>query len=249
MYDYTNHQTNRLVQYLCPNYPGGGYYLRPSDFAVSKYVEEDIRSLTQRLIMDNINGQRSFSKYFYHRGSYLRSKIFEIQPTIILQRGHDFHFLLAEAENHLGNWRQAECILNQGLTNEFPYSTSLPPDWNTEYTTWFGDNGGYGDVGIVGCVRGKSHRLPKPSDADYAISENERMRLYDIALLDEYLLEYTGEGKSYSYAVKMAQRYGDANIVVDCVCPKYPESKRDNVRSIIQAGGYWVNWNLQGDNK
>lgn len=249
MYDYENEQTNRLVQYFCPDYPGGGYYLCPSQYAVNKYQESDIRGLTQRLIMNTINGKLSFTKYFYSRGTYLRSKVFEIMPSIILQRGHDFHFLLAEAENHLGNWRQAGCILNQGLTNEFPYATSLPPDWNTNYSSWFAPNGGYGDIGIVGCVRGKLHSLPKPTDANYSITEQERIRLYDMALADEYLLEYTGEGKSYSYLIKMALRYNDAKIVADRVCPKYPLAQQDLIRSKIESGGYWVNWNLNGDSK
>jgi len=248
MYDYQNRQTNRLVQYFCPDYPEGGYYLRPSEYAIDKYREEDIRSLTQRLVMNTINNQICFSKYFYHRGTYLRSKIFEIMPSIILQRGHDYHFLLAEAENHMGNWQQAECILNQGVTNDFPYATSLPASWNPKYATWFAPNGGYGDIGIVGCARGKNHDIPKPTDAGYNTTEDERIKLYDMALLDEYLLEYTGEGKSYSYMIKMAQRYNDAAIVADRVCPKCPDTKQATIRTIIEAGGYWINWDLQGDN-
>jgi hypothetical protein len=248
MYDYQNKQTNRLVQYFCPDYPDGGYYLRPSEFAIGKYREEDIRSFSQRLVMNTINNQVSFSKYFYHRGNYLRSKIFEIMPSIILQRGHDYHFLLAEAENHLGNWQQAECILNQGVTNEFSDSIQMPNTWSPHYITWFAPNGGYGDIGIVGCVRGKNHSIPKPTDAEYNTTEDERVKLYDLALLDEYLLEYTGEGKSYSYMIKMAQRYNDAAIIADRVCPKYPDSKQAAIRAIIEAGGYWINWDLQGDN-
>ncbi len=248
MYDYENDQTNRLVDYFCPAYPGS-YYLRPSAYARSKYIEEDIRGMTQKLTMNVINGDTCFTKYFYHRGAYLRSKIFEIMPSIVLQRGHDYHFLLAEAENHLGNWLQAECILNRGLTNKFPYSTSLPADWSSYYTSWFGDNGGYGDVGIVGCVRGANHVLPMPDDPGYNLSEEERIKIYDLALADEYLLEYTGEGKSYSYLVKMAERYGkDGSIVADRVCPKYPIAKQTAIRAGIEAGGYWVDWDLRGDN-
>jgi starch-binding outer membrane protein, SusD/RagB family len=249
MYDYSNNQKNRLVQYFCPDYPGGGYYLRPSIHGIGKYPEGDVRSLTQRLVMTTINGQTSFSKYFYFRGTYLRSKIFEIQPSVVLQRGHDYHFLLAEAENHLGNWRQTQCILNQGITNEFPYVTSVPSSWNTYYASWFAPSGGYGDIGIVGCVRGRNHVISKPTDAGYSLTESERMKQYDLALLDEYLLEYTGEGKSYSYMIKMAQRYGDPSIVADRVCPKYPVEKQAAIRSAIEAGGYWVNWNLNGDTK
>jgi hypothetical protein len=247
-YDYVNSQTNRLVKYFCPDYPNGGYYLRPSDYALSRYPDEDIRGMTQRLIVNSINGQKCFTKYFYNRGTYLRSKIFEIMPVVVMQRGHDFHFLLAEAENHLGNWRQSGCILNMGLTNEFPYATSLPKTWSTNYASWFAPNGGYGDIGIVGCVRGKIHPLHKPTDAGYALSEEQRMKEYDLALMDEYLLEFTGEGKSYSYMVKMAERYQDPDIIADRVCPKYPVAKQASVRANIEAKGYWVNWDLNGDN-
>lgn len=247
MYDYLNNQTNRLVEYYCPSYPGK-YYLKPSSYAINKYREEDVRSLTQKLCMDVINGDTCFTKNYYHRGAFLKTKIFEIVPTIILQRGHDYHFLLAEAENHLGNWDQAECILNQGITNRFTYASYMPSNWSTRYSTWFGDNGGYGDVGIVGCVRGSDHILPKPTDAGYSLSEADRIRLYDLALADEYLLEYTGEGKSYSYLIKLAERYHDASIIADRVVPKFPVGLQPDIDAKIKAGAYWVNWDLNGDN-
>jgi hypothetical protein len=249
MYDYENDQFNRLVDYFCPAYPGK-YYLRPSNYAIGKYIQEDVRGLTQKLCMNVINGDTCFTKNYYHRGAYLRTRIFEIMPTIILQRGHDYHFLLAEAENHLGNWEQAACILNQGVTNTYTYASYLPVDWSTYYSSWFGDNGGYGDVGIVGCVRGANHDLPNPTDAGYNMDEADRIRLYDLALADEYLLEYTGEGKSYSYLIKMAERYPayGASIVADRVVPKYPSEKQAEVRAIIEANGYWVDWDLKGDN-
>ena len=70
------------------------------------------------------------------------------------------------------------------------------------------------------------------------------------ALADEYLLEYTGEGKSYSYLVKMAERYGkDGSIVADRICPKYPLARQAEIRAGIEAGGYWVDWDLRGDNE
>jgi hypothetical protein len=250
MYDYENDQVNRLVDYFCPAFPCS-YYLRPSMHAIGKYVETDVRGLTQRLCMNVINGDTCFCKNYYHRGAFLKSKILEIMPTIVLQRGHDYYFLLAEAENHLGNWEQAECLLNQGVTNSYTYARYLPAEWNSNYSSWFGGNGGYGDVGIVGCVRGAGHELPKPTDSVYNISEAERIRLYDMALADEYLLEYTGEGKSYSYLIKMAERYPSigASIIADRVVPKYPASKQAEVRAKIESGGYWVDWDLNGDNQ
>jgi len=242
MYDYENNQTNRLVKYFCPTFPGE-YYLRPSNYAMSKYGENDSRGFTQKINMNVIGGDTCFTKYYYYRGSYIRQNIIEIQPAIPIYRGHDFHFLLAEAENHLGNWEQAEAILNQGILNKFP-NKLLPPTWNSNYSTWFSPSGGYGDVGIVGCVRGVDHKLPFPTDRNYNLSEEERIKTYDLALLDEALLEYCGEGKSYSMMVRMAEKYHDPSIVSNRVCPKYPAGKQAQIRSAIESGGYWVSWEL-----
>ena len=272
MYDYDNKQRNRLVQYFCPSYPGDGFYLQPSQYGINLYPETDIRSLTQRQVMAPINGQTAFTKYYYSRQggrnfTYLRTNIFEIQPTIVLFRGHDFHFLLAEAENHLGNWHQAKTILNNGLENEFPGRNlnDAAPSWDSRYSSWFGTNGGYGDVGIVGMVKGTEHNLPvedenNPGQFVYTddegnvirtVTEEERKKLYDLALADEYLLEYTGEGKSYSYLVKMAERYrnqGDAQadtIVSNRIAPKYPDGAQAKVRASL-AGNYFIDWDLTG---
>ncbi|MCD7710175.1 MAG: hypothetical protein LUI04_02320 [Porphyromonadaceae bacterium] len=255
MYDYANQQRNRIVQYFCPSYPGDGFYLQPSEYGISLYGETDMRGLTQQLNMTYINNQVAFTKYFYsrqtgHNYTYLRSKIFEIEPTIILFRGHDYHFLLAEAENHLGNWRQAKTLLNNGLENEFANGRvdGVPVDegWSELYNVWFGSSGGYGDVGIVGCVMGTEYDLPTPDDDDYSLTEEERIRLYDLALADEYLKEYTGEGKSYSYLCKMAARYNDPDIVADRVAPKYPEGMQGKVRGSIETN-YFIDWDLTGE--
>ena len=66
MYDYNNHQRNRLVQYLCPEYPDQeSFYLQPSDYGVALYNENDIRGLTQKWRMNTLGGKRCVSKYYY----------------------------------------------------------------------------------------------------------------------------------------------------------------------------------------
>lgn len=263
MYDYDNHQRNRLVQYFCPAYPGDGFYLQPSQYGISQYSDTDIRGLTQMQTMYSINGTVAFTKYYYsreggHSPRYLRTNIFEIEPTIPLFRGHDLHFLLAEAENHLGNWHPAKVLLNNGLENEFPDRGTKPlPEgegWDDRYLSWFGTSGGYGDVGIAGMALGNEHPLPVPDgngsfvdDEGNTYTEQERMKAYDLALADEYLLEYTGEGKAYSYLCKMAERYGDPDIVADRVAPKYPDALQAGVRASIATDGYFIKWNLAGE--
>jgi len=138
-YDYDNKQTNRLVQYFCPAYPGDGYYLRPSAYGQSLYNEADIRNTTQKICSNYINGQEALTKFYYFRDQgYLRNKIFEIEPAIILFRGVDLYYLLAEAENHLGHWEVADAIFNNGFMQKFPTSWTQLYDRLHE-TDSFGD--------------------------------------------------------------------------------------------------------------
>lgn len=260
-YDYQNKQCNRLVQYFCPEYPADGYYLKPSEKALTVYSESDIRGPQQRLVCNTLGGQLAFSKYYYTRlnnQGYLRQNIFEIQPTIPLFRGHDLHFLLAEAENHLGHWDAAKTLLNTGFLNRFPGGgATIPADsldgeaiWDMRYANhWFAASGGYGDIGIVGANRGSEYDLPTIADdateeekRAFAYSE-ERIKAYDLALADEYLKEFTGEGKSYSYLLKMAERYGkDYKIVYDRVKTKYDDASQ--VESSLSKK-YFIDWTLE----
>lgn len=263
MYDYEHHQTNHIIEYFCPRTPGK-YYLRPSNYAIGKYNESDLRSLTQRNNMDIIDGDTCFCKYYYHRGEWLRTRIVEIQPVIPLFRGHDYHFYLAEAENHLGNWHQAEVIMNNGVTNEFADKT-LPSYWAFEYNSWFCPGGGYGDIGVASCAYGNTHDFPMGiydwltktkstypdglyhNSKDETFDEAARMREYDLLIMDEALSEYAGEGRAYAYVCRMAERYGAA-AVVDRIADKYKNTPYyEKVRSAILAGDYWVKWDLKTD--
>ena len=274
MYDYTNRQRNHLVQYLCPEYPSeDSYYLRPSKYGQGIYATSDIRGPEQGFVTHNLGGKECVTKYYYyydrtsHNFRYLRENIFEIQPIVITFRGHDLHFLLAEAENHLGNWDQAETILNNGMTNRFPNhdkeNFSLPQGWSPYYLSWLPSNGfnplpnsgGNTNAGIVGAARGKAYNLPKPTDPGYSLTEAQRKEIYDWAIADEHLKEYVAEGKSYSYLCKMAERYSNAgrgeqsaarDSVIKRIAPKYPSSAaQQRVRSSISGNGYFIQWDLK----
>ena len=259
MYDYEHNQRNRIIEYFCPRTPGK-YYLRPSDFAIGKYNGSDLRSIVQRNNIDIIDGDTAFVKYYYHRGEWLRNRVVEIHPVIPLFRGHDYHFYLAEAENHLGNWHQAEVIMNEGVTNEFA-DKLLPSYWSPKYSTWFCPSGGYGDIGVASCVYGNLRDFPvrklnpvdKNSDgsgpfynkAGQEFDETARIKEYDLLIMDEALAEYAGEGRSYAYVCRMAERYG-ADAVVDRIADKYKGTPYyDKVRAAILNGEYWVKWDLK----
>lgn len=273
-YDYNNNQRNRLTQYFCPDYPcGEGYYLRPSAYGLGLYNSEDIRSIDQQIVVNNISGKPCVSKYYYEYDrttrthKYLREKIFEIEPTVLLFRAHDLHFLLAEAENHLGNWDQVRTILNIGMLERFPehdIMTEMPEGWSPYYASWmlpivssWGNNTSTGicgnvNIGIVNAARGTRHYLPAPTDNGYNLTEAERKEIYDWAIADEHMKEFIAEGKSYPYLCKIAERYchgGRGNeatardSVANRIAPKYTTG-RQKVRNSITANGYFIHWDL-----
>lgn len=264
MYDYTNHQRNRLVQYFCPTFPdANAFYLQPSQYGLSLYGEDDLRSPAQKMVFNTLGGKTALTKYYYSYDTntrtyhYLNDKeLFMIEPTIITFRGHDLHFLLAEAATHLGYFRQANAILNMGLNNEFA-DKKLPTDeagWSTYFQSWFGGNGGYGDVGIVGCARGDVHPLPTLAEAQAAgISAEQLKVMYDWAIADEHTKEYVGEGKSLSFLCKVAERTArggnDAaarDSMARRIAPKYAANGlQSKVANAIQSNGYFIQWDLK----
>ena len=284
MYNYEQHQRNRIVQYLCPEYPSDdAFYLRPSDYGKHLYNDYDIRSIEQKIVMTNLGGQDCVSKYYYKRyhtntqgavsgyqngtWGYIGdgSNIFKIEPTIPTFRGHDYHFLLAEAETHLGHFDVARTILNDGFVTRFP-DKQMPDDpdyWYPNYRSWLGGDTpssstpstnprGSGNLGIAGAARATLHALPLPGET--ALSELQLKQLYDWAIADEYLKEYLAEGKAYSYLCKMADRWSNGgrgdraaacDSVVARIAPKYPAGIQGRVRSSIQTNGYFIQWDLK----
>ncbi len=261
MYEYDHQQTNHIVEYFCPKAPGK-YYLKPSHHALTKYAEADLRGIVQKNNMDVIDGDTCVVKYYYRRGEWLRNRIFEIHPVIPLFRGHDYHFYIAEAENHLHQWHQSEVVMNEGVTNEFA-DKILPNYWSSYYQSWFCPAGGYGDIGVANCVYGKLHDFPvrtlvktdKTSSGSgnffnskgQEFTEEQRIQEYDLLIMDEAMNEYAFEGRAYAYICRMAERYG-ASAVVDRIAVKYEGTPYyDQVKNAILNGDYWVKWDLKAD--
>ena len=86
----------------------------------------------------------------------------------------------------------------------------------------------------------KSSRVIKPSETNW---------LFFSAMVEAALKEFTGEGKSYSYLCKMAERYksaGDAQadtIISNRIAPKYSPAMQAKVRASI-ANNYFIDWSL-----
>ena len=112
MYKYTLNQINSLSKHFSPDYPNN-YWLCPSVYAETLFSLGD-----NRLTFDIIerNGKKVMAKYLY--GETARYG-YQSDANVQLQRGHDYHFFLAEAENMLGHWDESVTIMNEGFQNRW----------------------------------------------------------------------------------------------------------------------------------
>ncbi|MCC8172883.1 MAG: hypothetical protein LIO65_00305, partial [Odoribacter sp.] len=86
----------------------------------------------------------------------------------------------------LGYWDQSKTILNNGIGGRFVSTAALTQaGWDERYLDWFGRSNSYHNLGICGNINASQYDLPTPDDAGYDLTEEERIRIYDMALLDE----------------------------------------------------------------
>ncbi|WP_321287626.1 hypothetical protein [uncultured Sunxiuqinia sp.] len=242
IYDYTNNQTNDLITYFGKRYPAK-YLIRPTTYAMSKYSYNDRRGRYTNFLSQD--GDTVVGKY---HANYRWRQPYQSDASIPLYRGHDLHFWLAEAENHLGNWQPAGTLLNEGVAGRFPdqgeFDRNNDPDqWDARYRDFLLHRL-YNNIGIEGVVNGDFFELPDPSAEDYEMTEAERIKAYDLALLDAMLLEFPAEGRVMGMLYRMANRYNDMSIIADRIVPKYPEGMQETIREKIMNGEFFIDWEL-----
>ncbi|WP_159518445.1 hypothetical protein [Sunxiuqinia indica] len=242
IYDYTNNQTNDLITYFGKRYPAK-YLIRPTSYATSKYSDSDRRGRYTNFLSQD--GDTVIGKY---HANYRWRQPYQSDASIPLYRGHDLHFWLAEAENHLGYWQPAGTLLNEGVAGRFPdqgeFDRNNDPDqWDARYRDFLLHRS-YNNIGIEGVVNGDFFELPDPSAEDYDLTEAERIKAYDLALLDAMLLEFPAEGRVMGMLFRMANRYNDMSIIADRVVPKYPAGMQETIREKIMNGEFFIDWEL-----
>ncbi len=243
IYDYTNNQTNDLITYFGKRYPAQ-YLIRPTTYAMSKYNDNDRRGRYTNFL--NQDGDTVVGKY---HANYRWRQPYQSDASIPLYRGHDLHFWLAEAENHLGYWQPSGTLLNEGVAGRFPDQGEFdrnndPTQWDARYRDFLLHRL-YNNIGIQGVVNGDFFELPDPTAEDYEMTEDERIKAYDLALLDAMLLEFPAEGRVMGMLYRMANRYNDMSIIADRIVPKYPESMQESIRAKIMDGGFFIDYDLQ----
>ena len=260
IYDYTKNQTNTLLKHFSNEYPNK-YWLRPSETGVSRFLDKTFNpggsesDTRYKACFGWSSGQRYLAK-FRPVGSSVRTNAYQDDCHIYIYRATQYHMMLAEALNHLKRFTAMNAVFNKGVkagdtedcfaagTAEWEgFESTIDPtkcDWTG--TANYGTRK-YPSMGIRCCFTGLTARAIK--DNIFELGEQGTLKFNDLALLDESMLEFAGEGKVYPMMNRMAVRYNDPSIVADRVCAKYTdESLASTVRSRIMDGGYWVPFNL-----
>ena len=260
IYDYTKNQTNTLLKHFSNEYPNK-YWLRPSETGVSRFLDKTFNpggsesDTRYKACFGWSSGQRYLAK-FRPVGSSVRTNAYQDDCHIYIYRATQYHMMLAEALNHLKRFTAMNAVFNKGVkagdtedcfaagTAEWEgFESTIDPtkcDWTG--TTNYGTRK-YPSMGIRCCFTGLTARAIK--DNIFELGEQGTLKFNDLALLDESMLEFAGEGKVYPMMNRMAVRYNDPSIVADRVCAKYTdEVLASTVHSRIMAGGYWVPFNL-----
>ncbi|MDR1273431.1 MAG: RagB/SusD family nutrient uptake outer membrane protein [Odoribacteraceae bacterium] len=246
IYNYDNNQTNRLIDYFENVYPCK-YYLRPSEYGVERYrlqprsdgTEGDTRRGGR--LTSTRNGERVMRRFLDEsvRPAY-RNDV-----HINIFRPHDYHLMLIEAFNHVKHWDEAESIMNRGVGQRWGGQAIMWDVYGGDATWGSNWSGSKPNLGVRYANDLDSYDLPRYDDL--SVTDDEKIRAYDEAILNEILLEFPCEGKVYPAMIRFARRYGNdyAHFIADKIVPKYPEAMQATVRAKILAGEYFVKWDLR----
>lgn len=248
IYDYTNNQTNTLLKHFSTEYPNK-YLLRPSEEGMAEFYDNTFNpggasgeARSNCLFGTSYNG--NYISKFRPMGSSVRANAYQDDVHIYIYRETQYHMMLAEALNHLQRFKAMNAVLNTGVkATEYKDDD---PEWEGFTANWTSSaewgTRKYPSMGIRGALNLNARPI-KTSITE--LGEDATLKFNDEAILDETMLEFACEGKTYASMNRMAMRYGDLNIVADRVCKKYQTAgKSAEIREKILAGGNWVPFNI-----
>lgn len=249
IYDYSNNQTNTLLKHFSTEYPNE-YLLRPSEYGMEHYTDAtfnpgatDGETRTNCLFGEDTDGD--YIAKFRAIGSTVRANAYQDDVHIYIYRQTQYHMMLAEALNNLDRYTALNAVLNTGVkTTEY---SATDPEWEGFTQNWTSSaewgTRKYPSMGIRGALNLTARDI-KQSIVDLGTVEATR-KYNDEAILNETMIEFACEGKTYATMNRMALRYNDLGIVADRVAPKYKAKGKDgDVRAKIEAGGNYVHYDL-----
>lgn len=242
-YDYERNQTNRLIRYFSNEEPSV-YYLKPTEVAMQRYESQlrydghtrgdQYRGINYTYYFQN--GEWVIRKFSRERES--ASEIHKNNVHIVIYRDSDVHFFMIEALNNLGEFEQAEALLNDGIEQYLIRNVD-----NLEYP--FDDEVMNSSLSRNWGIRRRVNLAPVfpegLSKADIATDEDRQqyMEALDRLVMEEWLMESAGEGKVFPALVRFAKRWNDPSILADIVSAKYPDGQKQQVRGHLMDEQNW----------
>jgi starch-binding outer membrane protein, SusD/RagB family len=213
-------QRNPLANIMLPSHQ---YLVKPSDLLFNLYLAQTplkgsngdfFRGIGVTVdTLDNIN-ERYISKYTLVEGIDMYS------GDIIFQRCADIHMKLAEAVNRKGDYKLALALINQGIASE-----KVKP---TGYTKW------NKNVGIRGRAYLASRTIP-----DEVTDPNQIMELVEDMIVEERAMDLAFEGTRMFDLIRIAERRGNPDYLVNKIAAKYPVEKQDEIRNKLRNESNW----------
>lgn len=244
-------QTNGLKRHFDINDPNEGLLGVSTREVMSRYWEQRNNPMsdeqrnknggdTRFRIFFNVNAESDsqrdslrLTKYFQPNSKTLA---YRWDTPVYAYRSTELYLMLIEAYIHLGQFGRANTLMNKGIVTDYPEGKSDFTNWEAEgYTAaaWRGA-AGFRSTHSLG------DRTFEESMTDEALKKN------DLQILDEYLLEFVAEGKTYPTMIRMARRYNDYKIIADRICPKYEtDGLSELVRTKLEKGEWFVPWDLR----
>lgn len=249
IYDYTNNQTNTLLKHFSNEYPNQ-YQLRPNELEMEHYSDKTFNpggtdGDTRTKCLFGKSGGEDYIAKFRPVGSTHRANAFQDDVHIYLYRATQYHMMLAEALNHLDRFKALDAVLNTGV-KATEYSET-DPEWRGFTQNWTSSAAWgtrkYPSMGIRGCLNLNAVGILK--NIAQLGSRKATERHNDELILNEIMMEFACEGKTYPAMNRMAVRYGDPSIIASRVCRKYEGTGHEaDVRAKIMDGGYWVPYEM-----
>ncbi len=237
-YNKSKNQTNNL-QLLFSNEGSNLYQLCPTAYSIglfeSQQVEED-EDPGDRYRGEGssyLNGTGSPEVYKYTIGRQPFSRDCDIH----LYRIAEFHLMMAEALNRLGEFEMALAIMNNGIGDYFGDDEFLPPFDNESYPF---NPAMKTNIGIRGRVslEAVDADYNLPVDATPEDSLNLMNKIEDF-IVDEIALELAYEGKRWGALQRIALRRNQPGYLADRIGASITSGNGDAVRAKLMDQNNW----------
>jgi hypothetical protein len=246
-FDYTQQQTNRLIEYLF-NGPHSKYLMRPTQALQNMFdaqfnkagVSGDQYRGGENRTIRTMNGDKIFFKLI--RSKETAAEEYKNDQPVTLYRASDIHFFVVEALLGLERYEAASRLFETGVqatdVNTVTGGTYFkPPVEDFPSCLFVSTSNEYFNLGIRGRV--DLGKVMEPVYKDITLTDAQKRFKLDSLVVVETCMESAGEARSLPAMIRAAKRHNNPAFVADIVSAKYPAGQREVIRAKLQDPANW----------